>query len=104
MEYLKCRAPNGILVSTVDDRRLLTVELKSQAFLAVDSGACTGSTLTRSLVDATQGNFDSRCRLLEESVVAEQAATAAERDVSVQLTAQLAELEGDMVRRADEHR
>eukprot|EP00976_Prorocentrum_cordatum_P034774 707287-Prorocentrum_minimum.AAC.1 len=35
MEYSICRALNGILVSTVD-------ELKSKAFLAVDSGACGG--------------------------------------------------------------
>eukprot|EP00976_Prorocentrum_cordatum_P073346 1181050-Prorocentrum_minimum.AAC.1 len=46
MEYSKCRALNGILVSTVDEWyttlngiRLSTVELKSKAFLAVDSGA-----------------------------------------------------------------
>eukprot|EP00959_Pyramimonas_sp_CCMP1952_P114250 2388650-Pyramimonas_sp.AAC.1 len=37
MEYSKCRALNGILVSTV--------ELKLKAFLAVDSGACSQSTI-----------------------------------------------------------
>eukprot|EP00959_Pyramimonas_sp_CCMP1952_P424383 8888752-Pyramimonas_sp.AAC.2 len=32
--------------TSVDSRRLPTVELKSKAFLAVDSGACQGSTRT----------------------------------------------------------
>eukprot|EP00959_Pyramimonas_sp_CCMP1952_P339389 7107919-Pyramimonas_sp.AAC.3 len=36
VEYSKCRALNGILVSTV--------ELKSKAFLAVDSAACYDTT------------------------------------------------------------
>eukprot|EP00976_Prorocentrum_cordatum_P044821 906027-Prorocentrum_minimum.AAC.1 len=38
MEYSKCRALKSILVSTVD-----SVELKSKAFLAVDSGAWSGA-------------------------------------------------------------
>eukprot|EP00959_Pyramimonas_sp_CCMP1952_P114835 2400741-Pyramimonas_sp.AAC.1 len=44
MECSKCRALNGILVSTIlvstVDELSVDVELKSKAFLAVDSGAC----------------------------------------------------------------